>query len=70
MNKIQKPEWLLYAEKVRVQVDNMKPTKSGKREADKIYSSWLDAKDRYGYEGSSRDWEYLIRRLGRVRRYP
>lgn len=44
MNKIIKPEWLLFAEKVRVQINNMKPTKSGKREADRIYGAWLDVR--------------------------
>lgn len=67
MNKITKPDWLLFAEKVRVQIDNMKPTKSGKREADAIRSAWLDAKYHRGYKGSSRDWEILLQRLGRVR---
>jgi hypothetical protein len=38
-----KPAWLLYAAEVRVQLDNMKPTKNGKREADRIYREWLEA---------------------------
>jgi len=69
MNKIKKPDWMLFAEKVRVQVDNMKPTKSGKREADAIYRAWLDAQSSHGYPGSSRDWEILLRRLGQRRQW-
>lgn len=68
MNIIKKPEWLLYAEKLRVRIDNMSPTKSGKREADAIYRAWVDATHTMAYEGSEHDWECLLRNLGRVRR--
>ena len=68
MNKIQKPEWLLFAERLRVRIDNMPPNKSGKREARAIYDGWLQATRTLGYQGSDRDWECLLRNLGRVRR--
>lgn len=60
-----KPPWLLYAEEARKRLDNIKPNKSGKREERLIYDTWLTAKSEKGYEGSDRDWEFILRRLGR-----
>lgn len=60
-----KPKWLLYAAEVREQVDKMRPTKSGKRESDAVYRAWLRAQT-MGYEGSSKDFEYLVRNYDRV----
>ena len=62
---LKKPEWLIYAQGVRVMVDKMKPTKSGKRESEAIYRAWLTACREKGYPGSERDWKILVRRLGR-----
>lgn len=68
MNKPQWPEWMIFADEVRKKVDDMKPTKSGKRERDRLYSGWQEACSRHGYRGSIHDWHALIRRLGRVPR--
>jgi hypothetical protein len=60
-----KPIWYQYAQEVQMQVDNMRSTKSGKREADFIYRAWLTACQEKGYEGSPSDWEALLSRLRR-----
>lgn len=65
MNKIHKPEWLLFAEKTRIRLDNIEPTKSGKREERFIRSAWHTARLQKGYEGSDTDWEYLLHHLGK-----
>jgi hypothetical protein len=62
---ISKPIWLLFAETVRQRIDNMKSSKSGKREADAMYHAWLQATNEKGYPGSENDWQILLRRLER-----
>lgn len=44
MNKIHKPEWLLFAEDTRRRLDNVKPSKSGKREERFIRMAWQTAR--------------------------
>jgi hypothetical protein len=62
MNKIQKPEWLLYAGKVRQQLANMSDTKSGKRSELHIWLTYRNACDQKGYRGSLGGWENLLGR--------
>jgi hypothetical protein len=62
---ISKPEWLLYAEKVRAQLSNMKDTKSGKRSERASLAAWKHAMNELSYEGSFNDWQYLMRRMPR-----
>jgi hypothetical protein len=65
MRKIQKPEWLLYAEKVRIELNNLPCTKSGKRLDRHELDAWKKAMAEMNYQGSLRDWQFLIRNLGR-----
>jgi len=62
MNKIQKPEWLLYAAEVREKLANMADTKSGKRSELAVWLSYQKACDNMDYRGSLGDWNHLLRR--------
>jgi hypothetical protein len=62
-----KPQWLLYAEQVRKDMDNLKPQKSGKNAEQKLLRTWKTATAEKQYPGSLSDWEILIHRLGRRR---
>jgi len=60
----QKPSWLLYAAEARLYLDNMKPSKSGKREDAYLYMAWRHVCSKHGYEGGFNDWRILVDRLG------
>lgn len=57
-----KPEWLLFAEKVRGELANIRDTKSGKRSERHILDRYREACRELGYEGSLSDWHYLLGR--------
>ena len=61
MNKIQKPEWLLYGEKVREQLTHITDNKSGKQTHRRVESSYRLACAEKGYRGSLADWYYVVR---------
>jgi len=60
-----KPEWLIYAQDARKQLDGVKPSKSGKREERCELSTWQTAREAKGYPGGFEDWQFLLRKLGR-----
>ena len=60
MNNIKRPSWLIYAETIRKEVDQLKPRKSGKNVEAKLLWSYKTAIDEYKYPGSFKDWDVLI----------
>jgi hypothetical protein len=60
-----KPSWLIYAETVRKEIDDMPAKKSGKNVERRLLDSWRRACDEMQYRGSMGDWEVLMRQLGR-----
>lgn len=58
-----KPEWLLYAERVRKEIDQLPAKKSGKNVERHLLMTWNEACNGKNYRGSLGDWEILIRRL-------
>jgi hypothetical protein len=60
MNAIRKPQWLPYAQKVRVDLGNIKDTKSGKRTERAAEMAYRKACQEMGYEGTFTDWSYLV----------
>lgn len=60
-----KPEWLIYAEAVRKEIDQLKPKKPGKNVERRLWDSWRQACEQKQYPGSLGDWEILIHRLGK-----
>jgi hypothetical protein len=65
MNKIQKPAWLIFGEDCREKVGQLKLTKSGNREEQKI-NRWLkEARQQYSYPGTEYDWYCLVGWRGR-----
>jgi len=68
MRAIQKPRWLIYAAQVRVELDTMPTTKSGKRLNAHELDTWRKAMAEMGYDGSFNDWKNLIQQLGRQTR--
>ena len=65
MNPIKKPEWLLYAQRVRVELGNIKDIKSGKRTERAAISAYRKARDEMQYEGTFADWSFLVGLLPR-----
>jgi hypothetical protein len=65
MRTIEKPKWLIYATKVVVELNNLHDNKSGKRQERHEMTAWKKASSELGYEGTLRDWQFLIRKLGR-----
>jgi hypothetical protein len=63
-----KPEWLIYAEQIRKEIDQMRAKKGGKNVERRLFSTWRQACDQKLYPGSLGDWEILIRTLGRTGR--
>lgn len=61
-----KPPWLLYAAEVREELKKVRPSKSGKRYDERLYRTWLKAHTELGYEGSSKDWDYLVHHFDKV----
>lgn len=61
-----KPPWLLYAAEVREELKKIRPSKSGKRYDEHLYRTWLKAHNELGYEGSSKDWDYLVHHFDKV----
>jgi hypothetical protein len=60
-----KPEWLLYAETIRKEIDDMPAEKSGKNVERRLLDTYRRAQAEKQYPGSLGDWEVLMRRLGR-----
>jgi hypothetical protein len=62
---IKKPAWMYYAAQAQKQLDDIKPSKSGKREEEHLYRTWLTASEKHGYPGLASDLETLVRRIAR-----
>lgn len=63
-----KPFWLIYAAQVREELKKVISTKSGKRYDDHLLHTWKIARSEKGYEGSERDWDYLVHHYEKVNR--
>lgn len=61
-----KPEWLLYAAQVREELKKVTPTKSGKRYDAHLLLTWKIARFEKGYQGSERDWDFLVHNYDKV----
>lgn len=58
---LKKPAWLLFAEDCRAKIASReRRTKSGRREESEIYRWYVEACEAYGYEGTEREWYYLL----------
>jgi hypothetical protein len=61
MRKIQKPEWLIFAEKCRAErMPTLKFGKSPRRGEDTLRRWWLEAQREHAYPGTPDDWFYLM----------
>jgi len=56
---------MLFAAEVRKGLDNVKPTKSGKREEQYLWRTYQDACSMHGYPGMFYEWEILVHRMGK-----
>lgn len=68
MKPIQKPPWLIYAAQAREELSKVRMTKSGRYYDAHILSTWKTAWQEHGYEGSERDWDYLVHNYDKVNR--
>jgi hypothetical protein len=62
---MKKPGWLIFAESCRSRMGTLKGSKGGKRENDEIYRWYVEARERFGYEGTEHDWHCLLGWRGR-----
>lgn len=63
-----KPKWLLYAAQVSEELERVPATKSGKPYERHLNRTWNKACSEMGYQGSERDWDYLVHHFDRVNR--
>jgi hypothetical protein len=61
-----KPPWLLYAAQVSKELEDVRSTKSGKPYDRHLYSSWLEATSKHGYEGTEKEWDFLVHNFDKV----
>jgi hypothetical protein len=63
---IQKPAWMIYAEKVREEIDGWPARKGHDKRAElHLLSTWRNATLDMAYQGTLADWEYVVLRRNR-----